>query len=665
MFVGVSDELVLYPVAPRHAGEAAKVATPESLRGHGCLQARLSSSPLTLRLHAKFRRFQLQAKRIQERVEDTQMPVDNKEAEDVLQQYTCGVADELRRARDELRRGKWDIDPAVHADHDVLCVNLAVWELMHELVVTSAPSPAGILHWYNRHYLEEEIAEWWQKASQQADDPTALQADSEFWQPLCRLALSDCREEVLGLLQRAAAAADTQVDVQVSQLCEFLRRIPSLQQMLQAGASKVEYQQAMAEIQSRARQLMARTPHEHPTKRLLQIYAGSPQAAFDAGEDVAKEHGRNWIEDLVYSYAWVFPELRKTELADLLHDVARRRTDETIDDIDRVLFTVFALDVPGLLQLLVALPDRFPTAFVTHLLDVLYFAGRVPLVVEAEGQQFVPPRDWHLMQYAQELCRGPRSHKRIAIDYLRAGGSEAVVKFLELVADDYCATAATEEEMHEAMVVLADLGLAAKIGVKQCRRRAQTLRSGGDVAGCLRWACQAEQYASPAQGYFVSELLDSLAESPKELEELLTALTPSSLDEPLERYPPEFLLASLAPSGEPLRALAPSGRLYFFVQYARCRALRRKRPTSEYAPMLVKLLSDGLVAPGMARQVIEDDLMSALKEESPGLTVDQALLLMRYVQGVSNDPFQRVQLSINEDFHRAMGDCLSRAILAG
>lgn len=269
------------------------------------------------------------------------------------------------------------------------------------------------------------------------------------------------------------------------------------------------------------------------------------------------------------------------------------------------------------------------------------------------------------MQYARELCRAGRAQKRYAVDYLRAGGSNAAVEFLQEVADEYCESVKTEAEMEEAISMLVDLSLAGTIGIKQCRRHAQALRSNGDVAGCLRWICQAEQYATPARGYYVSEVLDSFAESPEELELLLSILTPRDTDEPLERYPPESLLNVLAPSGAPL-ALAPSGKLYFFVQYARCRALRRAgQPASKYAPMLVRLLTAGVVAPSCAQMVLKEDLLPALTSSPPALSAQECLHLMRYVQGLASDPLKRASFTLPiAELHKAVGGCLSGAILA-
>lgn len=52
--------------------------------------------------------------------------------------FRPALAKEMRRARDELRRGQWDIDKGLRADHDMVCFCLAVWELAQELVTRLA-----------------------------------------------------------------------------------------------------------------------------------------------------------------------------------------------------------------------------------------------------------------------------------------------------------------------------------------------------------------------------------------------------------------------------------------------------------------------------------------------------------------------------------------------
>lgn len=662
----VSANMDLCP--PRQLGDSDAAAPFNKLPELG---SAASLSPgrqrLIERLRRKFCDFQVCARNIQERVAATQTLLNTSIAEEALEAYSLGVTQEMRIARDELRHGRWDVDEEVRAEHDTLCFCLAVWELVHEMAINhSAPSAACLLRWYTTHYLEDEVAEWQQEAQDMTDDPEALEKDSaDFWEHLCRIALTDGREQVLRLLRRSSQIADPHV----ARVCEFLGKAPSLHQMEKARSSDAEFRQAEQEIQSEASKILQRIPQQHPVRRLLEIYAGCPQGAFEAGEDVAKKWSRTWTEDFIFAHAWVCPDFRRTELGDLLKAIARRRTEETIDDVDRVLFAVITLDIPTLLELLGSMPERFPVFFVTHLVDIFYFAGRVPLKVDVKGSRVIPPRDWHLMSYARELCAGPRALQHCAIDYLRAGGSQEATRFLELVADRYCTTASAERELEEALGLLGDLDMQAKLGLQHCRWYAQKCRSSGDIAGCLRWACHAETCCKEPRGYYVSELLDALAA--EDLSGLLDAISPSDLTEALEQYPPAHLLALLRMPSDDAAAgagcRAPSGRLYFYVQYARCRAVRLAgKPASAYTPTLVRMLVTGAAPPGLARVIIEDELVPALKDASPPLSTDEALKLMRYVQTISSDHLRRIRLTMdNEELHQAMAGCLSRAILQG
>jgi len=616
-------------------------------------------------LHGLFRQFQIFAKQMQDRVEETQMPMPDGFAEEHLEAYSQSMCDAFRADRDALRQGSWDLDPAVQQNHDNLCICLAVWELVHEVAVSSAPSAPRLLRWYNRHYLEEEIAKWWQEAQQRVVAPGAVKQGSPLWQPLYRLALADCHDEVLSLLRRLAPSDDEGL---VGSVADFLATVPSLQVMEVAGATRSELNLAMREIQEAARRLLQDAPPGHPTRTLLRIYAGCKQSEFEAGEDIAAELGRSWIEDFVYAHAWVLPDLRRHELGDLLRLVAKRRTTEQTDDIDAVFFAALSLDVPGLLRALDTDQVRFPPIFTTHLVDVLYYGGRVSLAAEAAGDEGpMPVRDRHLLRYAKELydprMDRPRAQRHMTVDYLRAGGAEAVAKELERVAGGLCASAETNEEMEAAVTLLADLDLAGKIGAEQCWRKAKELRDNGDVAGCLRWAGLAEQYAAPARGCHVSDMLDSLAEDSDELERLMEALTPADpLAESLDMYPPKDLIALFASS------VSSSQRLYFFVQYARCRALREAgRPAQEYVPLLVRLLASGMAGPApIAKKILEELLLPLLSEDPALLSAEDVMALMRYVQGLSADPLERVRLGEQRsEVQRTLGDCLSAAILRG
>ncbi|CAK0877113.1 unnamed protein product, partial [Prorocentrum cordatum] len=626
---------------------------------------------LVERLHGVFCGFQLQARAVQERTLASRAPLEAGLAEDLLGGYCETLARELRLARDDLRRDKWDVDEAVHAEHDTLCFCLAVLELVQVVATSSAPSAGRILHWYNRHYLEEELAEWWQGAQRWSEDPEARsRSDSEFWTSLVRLALSDRRDEVLSLLQRSAEASDPHV----ASFCSFLREHPSLQQMDQARASMAEWRQAVKDIREAARELLRRAPEAHPTVQLLRIYAGSSRDEFDQKKDVSFEHRRTWVEDVVYSHAWIFPDLRRADLSDLLQEVAFRQVDEEIDDVDRVFLAVLRLDVPDLLTLLGRMPERFPSFFVVHLVDVLYFANRVPLALEISGESRVPPRDVHLMAHSKELRRGPREHVRCAVDYLRSGSSEAAREALEETANEYCTNAPGDEDREAAITLVVELGLGERLGVSPCRRWAEDERKRGDVLGCLRWACRAEQCGGEPRGFFVSGLLDDIADEATGPERLAAALAPpggAARDPPLERpggqplYPPEWLAGALRLPAGRLAELAPSGRLYFFVQLARCRARREAgRPPAEWAPQLVRLLSEGVAPPAGAREVVEGELLPVLMGDEPSLDASEALQLMRCVQGMLGDPLARVQMRVEpEKLHEAMGLCFSNAVL--
>eukprot|EP00933_Yihiella_yeosuensis_P041219 TRINITY_DN35636_c0_g1_i1.p1 TRINITY_DN35636_c0_g1~~TRINITY_DN35636_c0_g1_i1.p1 ORF type:complete len:714 (-),score=154.17 TRINITY_DN35636_c0_g1_i1:60-2201(-) len=645
---------------------------------------------LCLRLLRRFSSFQVRAKHLQEQVEVTQVPVDTAVAEELLSEYADGVALELRSARDELRKsGRWDMNPASRAEHDSLCFCLAVLELVREVVVsTSAPAAPRLLHWYCRHYLEEDLADWYQQAQQYAADSDASKKDSPFWEPIYRLALADGRSEVLALLQRSLASRDDQV----ARVCDFLQKIPSLRQMAESNASSMEFCHAIREIQEAAQRLLKEAPADHPTRQLLEVYAGCAQQTFEANEDVAATMGRNWVEDFIFASAWVFPDLRRIELGDLLRAVARRRNSESIDEIDQVLFAVLTLDVPELLRLLSSMPDRFHGYFVVHVVDMLYYAGRVPMSFETGGA--IPPRDFHLICFAEELCRGSRQLWRVAIDYLRAAGAPAAVRFLSQVNEQYCSAAAEDETAFmEALTLIEDLGLSRSLGAAQCWKRAEQLRASGNFLGCLRWACWAEagvatsSEAAASWGSLrtnagqekdelkvrsccakISEMLDELAE--EDLHRLLEALTPTDLEEPLEKYPPSSLLKSLSPAEAKvsLRTLPQSGRLCFFVQYARCRALRLSgRAGSSWAPVLTSLLVQGLASPSIVRVVLKEELAPVLEEDPPPLSTEDVLLLMRVAQtSAAAQSFDGAAVASDwEELNLSLSTGLSRAILRG
>mmetsp|Transcript_51146 Transcript_51146/g.79963 ORF Transcript_51146/g.79963 Transcript_51146/m.79963 type:complete len:677 (-) Transcript_51146:39-2069(-) len=623
------------------------------------------------RLNAKFCEFQMQARIIQEHVATTHLPVNSSIAENALVAYSSAIASEMQRARDELRRG-WDIDDGVREEHDTLCFCLAVWELVHEIAIKhSLLSAPALLQWYKKHYLEDEIAEWWEKGQKLADDPMALMnAHTEFSEILCRLAINDCNNEVIKLLrQHKATQKDANKD-NLRRVCDYLSNFPSLRQLEQVCASEGDFRQVIVEIQNSAIVVMDGLPSDHPCRKLLQIYAGCAQEKFEEGKDVAKEWGQTWVEDFVYAHAWVWPDLRRSQLGELLGAIAQRRKEEEIDDIDRVFFSAIGLDIPILLKRLASAPDLFPGFFVAHIVDVLYFAGRLPLKVEVEGFDVAPPRDHHFMAYAKQLAAGSRKMQRQAIDYLRALSSPMALNVLENVVDEYCAQADSETELDQALELVTNLGMQEGLGVKHCRRKAQDLRSSNDIRGCIRWACRSESCAGKPSGYYLSEMLDDIIEqSPDGLSRLVDVLAPPDFSEPFEQYPPKYLLEMLRMHPGETDSSVPtrSGRLYFYTQYARCQHARsNQQPYSAYLPTLSRVLVAGVVPPKLASKILEEDIFPALADAHaiPPLAIDDAFKLMRYVQSVSSDPFRRAHFKMNiEKLHQAMAGCLSRAII--
>ena len=524
---------------------------------------------------------------------------------------------------------------------------------MLELVIETAlrrfaPAAPGLLRWYCRHYLEgtrlstpeqaaklkgacpprngrlawsqgEEDVSDWHREAQRASSDDILAEDSSFWEPICRLALADCKHEVLELLRGSSARQDSQI----SQFCDFLSKFPSMREMEVAGATGVEFCQAIDEMQVAAQSIASQISDKHPLRQLLEVYTRSSQADFEANKDVSWKFSRNWVEDFVFTHAWVFPDLRRAELGDLLQAVARRRQDESIDDVDRAFVAAVKCDVPALLERLTSKPDKFPQFFVVHLVDLLYYAGRLPLSTHSDVP--LPLRDWHLIAYAADLCQAPQQ-LRFALNYLRAGGSSEVARCLQGLADRYCANAVNDnKQLWEALSVLDDLELA-ELGRQHCWQRARLLRKSGDLLGALNWACWAvvgiqssehetESSLKLSKGEAqISDFCDEMVE--QDMAALLAALAPANLEESFDDCPSPALLAAMAPPGAPapLPTLPASARLYFFIQYlglgngaaaevpsqhvlprflaryARCHALHAAgRPTASWAPVLVKL----------------------------------------------------------------------------
>ena len=274
----------------------------------------------------------------------------------------------------------------------------------------------------------------------------------------------------------------------IREFCDFLAKIPSMRQMEQAGATAVEFRQVVAEMQAEAKQLQV--PEAHPLHELVCVYAGCSQATFEANKDITWKFSRTWIEDFVFTHAWVFPDLRRSELGELLQAVTRRRQDDRVDQVDLAFMAAVTSNVPRLLELLSSMPENFPQFFMVHLVDLLYYAGRLPVSTETPDGQ-LPIRDQHLMAYAEDLCRGKPLLWGYALNYLRAGGSTATAHFLETMADKYCASAVEDEQLlWKALNLLEELEMS-ELGRQHCWRRARLLRNSGDFLGAISWACWA------------------------------------------------------------------------------------------------------------------------------------------------------------------------------
>lgn len=683
VFVGASDRLLVLPIVPKGASSTATTLgrTPSEWRGLGTHQgqpeaSRTSRQPndLPRRLWECFSTFQQRVQKVQEELEAVPHPNREQLATDLLKTYSTDLVAELRAQLLQLRHGGlWATDRKIQAEHDALCFCLAVWELVQEVAVNSfAPSAPRILQWYRSHFLEEDLAEWYQTALHNAED---LSSSSPLWEPLRWLALFDAQAEVLRILQPAAQLADPEV----ARFCHFLASTQSLQQLDSANLTSVEFNQKVRETRQTARERLREVPREHPVKKLWEVYAGSSQQSFDMGDDLPQQVARSWVEDFVLCHAWVFPDLRRLELGELLRSIASRRTAESIDDVDRVLFAAISLDVPELLRLLSAMPQRFPPFFVTHLVDVLYFAGRVPVSVEIGDRQLVPPRDWHLLTYAQELCRGQRAQMRLAIDYLRAGGHQSVTSYLRTVAERYCAAAADDAEFQEGLKLILELDFP-ELHSSLCRWRASVLRQEGHLQDCLRWACRAELGEGgdeEMQGHqdssgkdHLSALVEELAA--EDLGGLLAALEADVLEESVGQYPTEGLREALLPGfakEEGHRRWPASKSLKFFAQLAHCRALREAgRPAAIWGPFLVRSLANGIVTQSLFRRILEEDLQPVLEEDPPVLTEKDVLLLMRQLQRprpTTSHTQVSVEERVDKELHQKLGLCFSRAVLQG
>jgi len=483
-----------------------------------------------------------------------------------------------------------------------------------------------------------------------------------MWEPLCRLALSDGRQEVLAVLQRGARS-----DKHIARVCDFLRGIPALHQLEEV--STVEFRQVLRQMIEGGQKVLRTIPAEHPVRPIMEVYAGPGKRAFEEGKDVAKKWGRTWIEDFAYAHAWVHPDLRRSELSDLLLAVSQRRSDEEIDEVDRALFLLVMLEIPEMLSLLSRSPERYPAVVLTHLVDILYFAGRLPGVTgqceaEKDSEPAVTSRDWHLQRYAEELLEGPRQMRRCAMSYLRAGGTAAARDGLEAAFEKYAETAISDEETEEALALLADLGLSAELGVRLCTQKAGVERRSGHICKALHWGGKAEEALHHPTGFVMSELLDDLAAT--DLQSLLDALAPPDPDEPLDFFPPRWLQQRLLLPAVLLEGGRIFGRLYFYVQLARCRAARTSRvQAAEWASHLAYLVVCGRGSHQLALRVLSEDLEPVLSMEQPPLTAEEVLKLMHFVQRSASDPLHRACLSQAKEHHllQVLASGLSRVIL--
>eukprot|EP00927_Polykrikos_kofoidii_P066242 TRINITY_DN61879_c0_g1_i1.p1 TRINITY_DN61879_c0_g1~~TRINITY_DN61879_c0_g1_i1.p1 ORF type:complete len:730 (+),score=85.27 TRINITY_DN61879_c0_g1_i1:231-2420(+) len=701
VFVGVSDKALVVPIAPRGVtGANRALGRRPVVSGNAGATA---ASPLAARLHARFSEFQGRAKLINDSVSATHLPVDRSLAEGALERYSAALAQEMRAVRDDVRKDNIDDrDKLLSRDHARLCHCLSIWELLHDVVLSSAPSAPRILHWCNRHFLEKDILQWYQSARDAAENG-CTNYKTGFWDPVCRLALSDCKTEVVELLQLFLDKSD-KADIHVQNVCDFLRRIPSMRQMGEFFHAQVEIRQATHEIHVAATQILRDVPESNPVRALLEIFAGCPPEAFEAGRDFVTKwsRGRSWIQYFALAHAWIFPDCRRCELEKLLCIVGNRREQDTLGHVDSVLIHIINQNIAAVVRLVDSACDdnvdltkpvrgmrvpreaqQLPSFLVAHMVDVLFHAGKLPDGMSMyHNVEAMHPRDWYLMTYAEELCSGSRAHNMYAVTYLRVCRSPACRRFLELVARNLCGSSRSDAEFEESLDLLIDLGFSERAGKTVCRGWAQNKRSSGDLRGCLRWVCRSEHFGV-ASGAFVSEFIDELAED--NLEDLLTVLRPPDMSEPLDRYPPEFLVHLLVPwkvgdlrplsgevQGDFSGLLAPSGRLYFYTQYARCRACRLAGALgSVFAPTLVHLLASGVVPPNIVPKLIEEELWPVLCKEENALEEGDVMSLMHFVHTVSSDPFRRIHLTLHGEpfdaktLHHRLGICLSRAILKG
>lgn len=663
LFIGASDNLVACPVSQRGMD-----AFDASLASRSAEKQMLREAPpaeLAEKLLHHFSAFQVKAKAVHEQVESMRITVDTAYVQDMLLDYASGIASEISKARDKLRKSGGNMTDSAQDDQLSFC--LAVIELITETMLNPSAVAPGLLRWYSRHYLEgeEDVSDWFREALDSVDD--VMEKDSAFWANVCRLALADYKAEVQELLKGVAHQ-----DPHIGEFCDFLSNIPSMRQMEQAGATAVEFRQVIAEMQAEAKQLQV--PESHPLHELVCVYSGCSQAAFEANKDITWKFSRTWIEDFVFTHAWIFPDLRRSELGELLQAVTRRRQDDRVDQVDLAFMAALTSNVPRLLELLSSMPENFPQFFLVHLVDLLYYAGRLPVSSETPDGQ-LPIRDKHLMAYAEDLCRGKPLLWGYALNYLRAGGSTATGHFLETMADKYCASAVEDEQLlWKALNLLEELEMS-ELGRQHCWRRARLLRNSGDFLGALSWACWAVVGISPRKDMEqiaergaadISEFCDEMGEH--DMTALLAALAPANLEESFDDCPSPALLAALAPPAapRPLPTLPASARLYFYIQYAHCHALQHaRRPVASWAPVLVKLLSHGFAPANVQLYVLKEELATALDEDPCPFEAEEVLALMKIANVATLQSSTKCSNKELQDLHRSLGMCLSRAILQG
>ena len=118
---------------------------------------------------------QVKAKAVHEHVEQMRVPVDTSYVHELLLDYATGIASELSRGRERLRRGRADSPEA-----EQLSFCLAIIELITEAILNPSAVVPGLLRWYSRHYLEgeEDVSDWYREAQNgevdQATTPNGL-----------------------------------------------------------------------------------------------------------------------------------------------------------------------------------------------------------------------------------------------------------------------------------------------------------------------------------------------------------------------------------------------------------------------------------------------------------------------------------------------------------